>query len=874
MLDEGLGMDKILEKILKATNEGIIESGINVVFGPVGPLITKYGEIIKEKFESEPTIHFLALEECKDFLPEEYAKYVPIIITAVELCIEQLDLIESYNYEKNKCVEKITAQYINRYDAHFEEDELGVLKNFLKVIIEKTLESLYIEKESDPEYQVKFKKAISGRMDVIDATLTEHGTEISSIKKELKDVSLTISSVKECHERYKNDWNKKMFLTDNIKLRDLYKLPYYEDKEEGPYKNLDERLRTVLNSGDDIEKRMLLILGHPGNGKTTLMTYVLNHYSTEFAGRAVRMYCFRSFKAIDWNDCPENLFGEMLRHMGLDVNDLSNSVLILDGLDEVNMSNNQIEFLNCLCEDWVESTAIKNFSLFVTCRVNRISFREDLTCPYIQLCPLQEDQIGPFVENYNSFDPHSVNTKELIEELLRSNEKLEDVLGIPLVLYMILALRIKLQDETNLVEVYEQIFSIKNENSIYFRKNYDHKAEHPITNNEAKLIHQFSKDIAIHMWKDEEQQVIVKKEDYERIAEEITSNVDVRGLLIGQYFVEGKDSCELYFVHRSMYQYFVALSIFDSIKNMIEQGSPSEQFKELVGNSHSQKNSCISTFARIAGMNVIYSDPDIEQYLLYMLKNLTIHDGQWWKTFFERFLDKGLTRYVDPFEESTINCFALEVNRFYNLIWLTREQLRSIGSSECPYEVANVDAKFLFYLGRGKVLADLREINLADTDLREVNFYRVDLREADLSGANLYRAGLWDAYLEEVNLNGANLREADLCFANLRGADLSGANLSKADFSIAELNEADLDFADLRGANLRGAYLRGASLSRADLREANLSGAKLSGANLNYTDLSGAILDDIIVDKDELRKAILDEENYKKFFGDGNESDE
>ena len=618
--------------------------------------------------------------------------------------------------------------------------------------------------------------------------------------------------VQECHVRYRNDWKKPMFLTENVKLCDLYRLPNYKCKSWEKRTNLEERLRIVLKASNDIEKRMLLILGHPGNGKTTLMTYILNHYSDEIIGRKVRMYCFRSFKKINWNDRPENLFGIMLVDMGLHINDLNNSVLILDGLDEVNMSNSQVEFLNSLCEDWAESSEIINFSLFITCRVNRISEEYKLVCPHIQLCPLEEEQIGSFVEKYNSFDSSSVNTKESMEKLIQNNKEIKDVLGIPLILYMVLSLHIRLNKETNLVEIYNLIFSTnENENSIYIRDNYDHTQAHEITKNAAPQIHQFSKEIAIHMWKDKNKEAVIKKREYEEIADKVAPNKKVRDLLIGQYFIEGKDSYELYFVHRSMYQYFVALSIFDSIKGMMGKGSPSNQFEELQNNSCTQKDSEITSFAKIIGIDLIYSDPDIEQYLLYMLKdlNLFIEEDQWWKSFFACFVDKGLTRYIDDYKESSLKCFNKELNRFYNLIWLTREQLKNTDSSQLYYKVAEVDEKFCFFL-------------------RQRNKNHVDLNKIYLSGA-------------------------DLSGADLKGANLLGADLSRVDLKGAYLLGADLSEADLSEADLAGAVLAGAGLSEADLSGANLAGAVLEGSDLSEA---------------ELRKVILDEENYKKFFGD------
>ena len=157
--------------------------------------------------------------------------------------------------------------------------------------------------------------------------------------------------------------------------------------------------------------------------------------------------------------------------------------------------------------------------------------------------------------------------------------------------------------------------------------------------------------------------------------------------------------------------------------------------------------------------------------------------------------------------------------------------------------------------GAGLSGADLSETNLrgadlAVADLADANLRGADLADADLSGADLTEANLSDADLSGANLRGADLSGADLADANLRGADLSGADLRSAnllevdlrgaDLSGADLADVDLSDADLSGANLSDADLRGADLSGADLSEADLSDADLSHSSLHGIDLSAA----------------------------------
>ncbi|MBL9045233.1 MAG: pentapeptide repeat-containing protein [Myxococcales bacterium] len=111
--------------------------------------------------------------------------------------------------------------------------------------------------------------------------------------------------------------------------------------------------------------------------------------------------------------------------------------------------------------------------------------------------------------------------------------------------------------------------------------------------------------------------------------------------------------------------------------------------------------------------------------------------------------------------------------------------------------------------------------------------YLADIRApfVNLSGAELWRASIVDADLKEANLSGARLN-----FANLSGANLSGTNLSRAKLIAAQCVGADLSGADLSGAVLSGAQFIGVNL-----RGAQFTGAQLVGINLEGTDMTGVI---------------------------------
>ena len=135
-----------------------------------------------------------------------------------------------------------------------------------------------------------------------------------------------------------------------------------------------------------------------------------------------------------------------------------------------------------------------------------------------------------------------------------------------------------------------------------------------------------------------------------------------------------------------------------------------------------------------------------------------------------------------------------------------------------------------------------REVRVVAPRVGRVEGEHWGLGRANLAGANLAGADLVGANLVGANLVGTNSSGADLSGANLAGADLSGADLYDADLYDADLTGANLYDTDLTGANLHDADLAGANLYDATLTGANLTGADLHSANLYNANLCDADL--------------------------------
>lgn len=846
--------------IAKILGEGAVKclttllSSESPLWGLVDPVIDTVKEL-RDFGACSNRISFSDIENiCKTIVPDHIAQYRGIVSVATDICLKETDFLTN-PYEPKDYSQRLTNHYIKDYSNHYGAAELERIKKFLPQILEVAIPKMERHLENDYDFRIKWRTVansrfarIEERQDAQEAQLASHEQRI---RRQEEICRRTTPKISELSDTYRSRWNSSLFLDKSRLLSQVYLLPNYQildywNDEEDDYENVDQyadlnvQLQDTLSSCNNLDTRMLVVLGHPGGGKSTLITYLLNNLplNTE---RIIRVFRFSGFESINWNNDPENIPQHMLNDMGLIKSELSNSVLILDGLDEIQMHNDHEEFLNYLYQQWARSREIKRFSLIITCRRNRIQYLDDLQMRHILLCPFNEKQIEQFASAYwgkeiSVFDPKQA---DLVTGINNSSIHLRDVLGIPLVLYMALALEIDLSDGTGLCDIYEHIFSVKNEkNSIYYRR-YD--KVHPITCVEAEKIQEFSKEVAKQIWEFKPSEGTVDKEKYEPIARRIASdNVDgLRELLVGQYFMEGKEGCQLLFVHRSMYEYFVALSICDSIEEMIASNLDPAV---LYGNVPFAGGSCeLSAFSNTFGLQSLIDYPEIQDFLLRMLQKRRLGNPTWWKTFFSEFLNKGLSNAANNRPKGGLTGLNEELNRFYNLIWLTRELLESYGET-APHLLNNSlrESIYLRIPYNGK--KDLQRVSLEGIELMGHDFVEAHLEKANLSKAVLNRANFSDANLEEANLHSAEIEQASFSFASLRGVNFRYARLKDAQFDNANLKCADFSDADLSGADFSHAVLSGAVFTGAALFKANFSDAVIENCIFDKADMAGAIL--------------------------------
>ena len=761
------------------------------------------------------------------------------------------ELLESCQYDVGTAVANVIGVYQKEHPMDFEPRQVIYLEHGLH----KIMDVLIKEIAAKPDTVI----GLLQKMEHISDTVKVQGEELHSTNQQVQELQRELEAMKiqqkqsssayqlrpDMKKAYADRWTERMFLhrddgnerNQNITLKNIYQLPSYKMREDDCF-DLHHRLEQFV-SETEYEKRMLLVLGQPGSGKSTLITYLLNKCIAN-CDREILVYQFAKLKQVDWAKNPKKALLEALG--AEEATEFSGKVLILDGFDEISVGESRERILDRLYDDIAMDYSVEDFSLLITCREHYITGKTK--CDQIFLNPFTEQQIENFCSTY--WKAFGV-TKEDPEALQKRFCEKKAIMGIPLLLYMTLTLDITIEEDTSYVDIYDKIFAI--DGGIYDRGvavvNKDGRNEtylggsHPITREIKQQLHQISKEIALYMLEYEPDTASIPQEAYKQIVERIQQEESLetmeQGVPISIYFqkiakqIDGVDTEQLTFIHRSMYEYFVAVAVCDEIVDgtgrLIQQGSEREMINHLT------PVLCRRQFS-----------DDSKQYLEYRIsKHVFIMDQEgrdlcadWWRRVSDTMLTQGIVMKEVPFW----NCAEKQAIGFVNFIPLMRGILAGC-QQKSPYQIGNVE----------RIGENIRNANTMENrydekiiDLAFINLIKADLRGADLIRADLRRANLIEADLLEADLRGADLRgadllEADLLGANLLEANLRGAALRGADLSRAYLFRANLIDANLRGTDLRGADLRGAYLSRANLSKANFTGANVEGAD--FTDAIG-----------------------------------
>ncbi len=575
------------EMIIGGFVSKIVSDVVDIPANPIKDAIRNADKKRKEKNQSiETRIYQVTIDTIKEFTKRDYNKGQDVIYDAAESIImgfkNSNNNTEAVRVGLKMLVSQVTSEtcedFLKTLQHEICMDENDILYKEISMIqgrqtFETMREGFDVSNKNDEEthrkldYTIESIDSINKKINGTDSGKTKH-YEIP---------------IKNRAGEYADKWDENVFLNDfnkrdknagvNIKLRELYlekHLPRYVWKmDDEPLDDLKELLSEYTVDND--KKKMLLILGQAGIGKSTLITWIMANLVEKEDD--IYIYQFSSdLENIDWQG--NDILNDIFKMLGLRYDELENKVLILDGFDEIHASSGREKILNQIYQSLKELNCLRKISLIITCRENYMDELQKVRCDHITLQTWNDEQIISFCEIYGSMSKRNIMQANL--DMMLENKK---VFGIPLMLYMVLALDISVERNASLVDIYDKIFAVDG-GGIYDRciNNLSYGKEHRI-GKVKQQIHHISQKIAFWMFENNSGKVIISRIEFRKIcdimikeAEEKTEDIQ-SDVLIGSYFepirhCEGIGTDELQFVHRSIYEYFVSIYFFESMRNL------------------------------------------------------------------------------------------------------------------------------------------------------------------------------------------------------------------------------------------------------------------------------------------------------------------
>lgn len=599
--------DCTLERIMTAHNNKLEESKNfeSKMYTAIVDTFCRYSGILPEE-QNDDTMDFIYttaeiyINNSRDKNDRTY-----------ETLLHALNLLDARFKDTKNTNENDNQQKIDRFthllqtyiakDNLFRNEYVITVLNELKMtghtIEKKQLEiMLFTEKSANKllfavkENSDEIKLVIKNTNNDIKSSIKDQGNRIiEEFTKELHktiDAQNTVSTkqspfvdknafLNDTKKDYIKKWNSRLFLHRRpedkfLTLGNTFIFPTYKLYIDTYRYKSNDKIEKSNDEKDDLEKTLddfikngssMLILGQPGMGKTSIVSYLANKYKNNPNLFIIRFHDLINTELEGQTEFNESLLlNAIIQKLYCSVKDLENKILILDGYDEM-----KIQFMthDLLANFLIAVREIDNFKFIITSRLNYINIDFFEFNKIITLCPFNDKKINEFI------DCITENERKQKIELDAENRK---VFGIPVILYMALTAKINLNKYTDRISAYNKIFSLNGGILDRFwsrdTKGYDNLS-HNLTYEKIPFYNILC-NTAYHMFKSNNDNRI-SNDKYTEIIENEKKEVINESPLWYDFPIDNlyEKGYSVEFVHKSIYEFFVAEYIFCQIEKMI-----------------------------------------------------------------------------------------------------------------------------------------------------------------------------------------------------------------------------------------------------------------------------------------------------------------
>lgn len=784
-------------------------------------VMTPIPEIIFSGFVSKAVNDILDIskDKIKRTVKSENTKHQNIESQIYKVILDVLNKMIRNQYEDNQDrIFDATETLLKSFKKN-EGDELESIRSCLRIIGLDANEtecsefkvSLYEELVRD-EYGMLFRAVLllllSQKNKYDNAVSIQLNQKLDEVDSKLEKIDLKLDEIQKCNstiivqdkdtkfqnnkkQKYIENWNSPMFLhidnEDNpITLADAFIMPDYILYRDG-YKidyRLDTKLSKVIHNVINYRRSTtLLIQGVPGMGKSSVVSWISNKYKENDNIIILR------FRNWEYKDLKCGLLEAISNTLKCEKADIENKIVVLDGFDEIKSVSNRSSLLNSFLNDILD---YENLKVIITSRFDYLEERDFKNV--VNLKPFDIIRICKFY--------HIITNRRL------DGSKIKDtsIIGIPVILYMAIMSNIDITEETTRPNLYNHIFAEKG--GIFDRFSnkgggYDGGA-HPLRNKEnVKIYLKFLRKIAFDMF-EENDLSIERKEDKIPKLDFQGGRISVLEFPVKHLFE--KTELNIEFIHKSIYEYFVAEYIFKVLKKNINESK--EDFADTLGR----------TFKR----NRL--SKEIIEYLQYKFQTNSDLKEKYRKIYetFQLMLQKGMTFHVKEKYENSMDC---EINIFANMLDVLHLW------DNINLELSNCLCKYIKYNKRD----------------------RLNLKYISVEGKNEV----------EIDLNGVYLVDADLCYSCLQGVDFCGSNLRRAKFVNAKLSRVNLSRTDLTGVKFKDVIMSEVEFGYTSLKETEFENVDFRGVDIKKMDITEVNLNGGIFNEEQIQ--YLKEQKFDLF---------
>ncbi len=671
--------------------------------------------------------------------------------------------------------------------------------------------------------------------------------EIGKINKKLEEIITILYKISKgsFHEKvkfsgtmfthYLNKWNTSLFLHREAEykasLSNTYIVPFYEEESRQTkkvLKNLDERIDIFLNDDMSGNKRQpIVVLADAGMGKSSLVSYICSRCPQKENLLVLR---FNDLEETEKNRNDESaILNAVIDKLECKREDLQNQRLIIDGYDESRFTRDD---KTGLLKDFFSACKnIPKLKVLITSRINYIDSSRFENCSYkrffLQYMTVDEedDQIREMAFKY-----FKATHEESFEICNTSNE----FIGVPLILYMVLSLKIHIEENMGICELYEKIFAF--DGGIYDRmacREWDGYGEtaHRISYTEIKKgVHLISQLIAFRMF--EKNSLLLEQEEYTDIVKSVPE-LKLEDFLISNYYYIESSTYSLQFCHKTIYEYFLAEYIY----NKMGEGR--------------KENTLENVLAYLLKKNLL--PKDMLKFLIYKIKKNYKDDIKLCENItavVHNMISFGMTYFLD---EKIKNVLEVEKNIFVNILSLLDVIYKGTGVKE--YKDIDITSEFRNQLNiRPSTMLNLEKIRIGNEKIGNKNYVDwLNLNESYMDNLEIQNFYTRHSSFISVTIKNSKLNESYFSDCKFEQCIWENIDVVNTEFIEMEFTEAilqDVDFKDskLSKSKFTKAKLKNVSFRGCDLRNADFKG--IISKNLNLRDAIN--VNSIIIDENSI----------------------